>query len=179
MKIQFIFSPQFNSVLDSSYVEPKNLRVIQKKLATFWLEMGPEIEKTFYKWTKLRFQEKQINCYLNTMATFSDPLSLKIESIADMKDNLIHELIHVLLSQNYIKIKKEWDSFYLKRFTTETKLTRTHLIVHSLHLLLAQELMPESVKQIKTYSIMHDYVRSWEIVKEHSPQTLLSMVFRG
>ncbi len=166
MDIKFTYSPQY----DFGYKGEKSPVLLKrlKTLQNYWDTKKTWIEALFEGYTNLSFKKKQITCYLNHTESFSNPLSLKIESESDMRDNLIHELCHVILTQNNIGDTKKWKTLQ-KDYKSESDTTRSHILVHALHALIT----PERLKQIKSYSQKRDYIRSWKIVEKESPKELI------
>jgi hypothetical protein len=90
---------------------------------------------------------------------------LKAEEMEDMQNNLIHELIHVLLTQNKIGTTEKWKSV-MEKYKNEPQLTKVHIVIHKIHHELARAVFPERIESIKNYSVMPEYVKSWHIVLE-------------
>ncbi len=171
MNLQFKFSYQYNAALNGLAIEQKFLDKEIKMLSRFWKKDGKNIEKALKEVTGLSFKKKEIPCYINSEKSLSDPLSLKILNNNEyMQNDLIHELIHVLITQNYDVIKKGW--LKMKRdFSKEKPLTISHILVHAVHYLITKKLYP---KRDVTYDSIHkDYVRSWKIVLECIPAELV------
>lgn len=163
MKIKFVFSNQFEQALSQNPVPFESARKALEGIEKQWNLWGRRIKEHLKRITHLEFTSKEITCYLNSKAAFSDPLSLKIEDSNYMLDNLVHELIHVLLTNNYKKIEEDIAAFH-KKFQNEVFITRIHILIHAVHLLLAQEVFPERIKDIQEYSVNKDYRKAWEIV---------------
>lgn len=133
------------------------------QLSDFWVKQSKIIEETLFKITGLNFLE-DITVHLNDEESRSYPvLMLKAEKMEDMQDNLIHELIHVLLTQNKIGATEKW-KFIMEKYKNETQLTKVHIVVHKIHYELAKIIFPERVEPIKNYSVIPEYVKSWQIV---------------
>jgi hypothetical protein len=163
-------------VLDAQATAPENLNTTLKELDDFWATQSEEILNAFASLTNVSFKKDDLVCYVNTAVSISDPLSLKIESIENMKDNLIHELTHVFLTQNYEHIKDKWH-LLMNTFSNESQLTRTHIAVHAIHLEIVKKIMPERVETITLYSQNEDYVKAWEIVKQNTSGKIIKMLF--
>lgn len=174
MDIRFIFSPQYENVLNPDGKNSREALAYPRisALKKFWSTTGEDIEFAFMKATQLSFEPDAIKCYLNSKASLSDPLSLRIENITDMRDNLIHELAHVILTQNNIGKTKGWKKLQ-EDFKDESPITRTHILVHAIHLIITKQLFPRRKKAIENYSIHPAYKRSWEIVNEEGEWNLL------
>ena len=178
MNIQFKFSKPYEKTLNPK-ADPSTYREIEEKLevmTTFWNTEGGKIEKTFKEVTGLEFTDEIIPCYLNSQASLSDPLSLRVVDILDMKDNLIHEFCHVFFRQNHSKISKGWEAMF-SVYSNEPFLTKVHIGVHALHYLVVEKLMPERLSNIVNYSKKPTYVKAWEIVKKETPQKIVDLIF--
>lgn len=160
MDITFKYSYPFQSSLSS---ESGDFPVYElQSMKDFWAIKGQEIVDSLKEITGLSYIEKSLTCYLNFQFSVSDPLCLKIEDIKDMEDNLVHELIHVLLSQNEIGLTQKWKDL-MEKYKEESQLTKVHIIIHRIHYLLAQRLFPERINLIQIYSQKPAYKRAWEL----------------
>lgn len=134
-------------------------------MSFFWKRFGHQIEEVLFEFTGLSFLEESVTCNLNTARSFSSPLSLKINSTPRyMENDLIHELIHVLFTQNYEHnphFKDKWDAYW-KLYPDESRLTKSHIPVHAIHFLVMKKIFPR--RFIAYDSRMKDYVKSWDIV---------------
>lgn len=180
MKIHFIFSHQYENVLSRgrSAVSTRTIFSKKKSLDFFWKSNKANIVNCLKKITGLSFTQKEISCYLNSIISLSDPLTLKIEHLSDMKDNLVHELIHVLFTQNYYNnmlFRKKWDQ-YMKIYSSESRLTQSHVAVHATHLLITKTLFPRRLRFIQKYSHQIDYLKSWSIVKEEGSENIVKLI---
>lgn len=167
MDINFKFSHIYQSYL--SKTEPLSNAEMAghiKGINEFWNANHISIEASLKEITGLTFKEKKIPCYLNMDYSFSDPLSIRIQEPEKMKETLIHELIHVLFTQNNIKNKKfqnKWNKYW-DDFKDEPRLVKSHILVHAVHNLLTGQ---------KRDSVKAEYVRSWEIVEKEGAQNLV------
>ena len=178
MKIEFKYSHIYELRLNPSakMMLSKRITTSITKMEDFWEKEGSRIEKTLTSITGLNFTRQTIPCYLNSSQSFSDPLTLQIEKVDDMYDNLAHELVHVILTQNSKKIDKKWKAFF-GRFKDEVFTTRVHIAVHAIHLLLAKSIFPNRVSRIRSYSKFRAYVRSWEIVEKEGADNIVFQIF--
>lgn len=171
MKINFKFSIPYENALDSGKPLPKDL-LIRKKIKTlksFWSKNGKNLQRAFKKITNLSFK-RDVDCYINTKTSLSDPLSLKILPDLDMTDNFVHELCHVILTQNEIG-KTQGLKKLFRDFKDEKQLTKVHLLVHSIHLLITRT--DSERKRITEHSKHPDYIRSWELVFDIGAENLV------
>lgn len=180
MNIKFKFSLPYEKAL--MLIKPK-LEVVDsfrdakkhliksriRALERFWATGAVEI--ALNKITSLKFKENVV-CYLNSARNMSDPLSIKIEDLKDMQDNLIHELIHVLLTQNNIGKKKGWKKIQDK-YKNENQVTRRHILIHAIHELVTKEIRPSRLERIQKYSKNPYYINSWKIVKKEGAENLI------
>ncbi len=179
MDIKFKYSHIYEVNLNPT-AEPIPIEIIKRKIeiiGDFWKEKGPQIEETLKEITGLSFREKETICWLNSKRSFSDPLTLAMVANPAMKDNLVHELIHVLLTQNDIGSTQKWKAMFdlLKQWSFPTKV---HVIIHAVHFVLAQKLFPERVEYIRTFSVDEAYKKSWELVEEMGAQNIIDSVFK-
>lgn len=174
MKINFKYSEQHNSSLEGSFDIP-NSRITEaiQYMEKFWSSKGDDIESSLNDILNLKFTKDDIDCYITSSASFSDPLSLKVEKNKDMEDNLIHELIHVLLTQNYPHIKDKWDTL-MGEYEEYHQSTKSHIPVHAIHYMLCKKLYPDRIPKIISYSDHPDYVVSWNVVLEEEPESIVS-----
>ena len=161
MKIDFIFSQPFNKAL--SIQEPvfplKEIQIME----LFWKSEGKKIEKTLKQITGYSFTEKTVKCYLNPIFCVSDPLSLKIENVLDMENNLVHELIHVLLTQNEVGKTKGWKKL-MKEYNYLPPVVKVHIAVHRIHYILCNKLYQNRLDSVIKYSKKPLYMKAWHYV---------------
>lgn len=144
-------------------------------MSEFWKENGEAIEQTVIEITGLSFVENSIKCYLNTQFSISDPLSLKIENIEDMKDNLIHELIHVLFTQNEFGKTEKWQNL-MEMYKNEEGLTKVHIPVQRIHYLITKKLFPTRLTAIVEYTRHSAYIKAWNLIKDpHIVDSILEL----
>ena len=175
MDIKFIHSIPYEKALNKEIANLKGVFVMKKTQAmnSFWDKYGDKIVETLEKSIELSFDKTApVKCYLNSTASLSDPLSIKFEDVNDMRDNLIHELAHIILTQNNIGETKGWKKLQ-KDYTNEHPATRTHILVHAIHLIVTKRLFPSRKTKIQNYSKMPAYIRSWEIVEQEGEWNLL------
>lgn len=176
MKIHFIYSSLYESVLAEKPISYTRGSKAAQVVSAIWKKEAEKIERALYAITGLRFKKKEIDCYLNSRRSFSEPLSLLISSPLVMRDNLTHELIHILLTQNIDAIKTDLRSFHAA-FHTYDFVVRIHILVHAIHLSLAQTIYPSRIKSIRSYATSKSYRLSWKIVSEKGRENILKMMF--
>jgi hypothetical protein len=183
MKITFTFSRQYENAVNhaDNILTYEKTNVLISQLDAFWSKMGPDIEKMYLELSGLHFISSEIQCYINSQFSISDPFSIRAEDINDMKNNIIHELVHVLLIQNEAVsnvFKNKWNFYYKTHYQSETPLTRTHIPIHAIHYLIAKKYMPDQINRIKSYTQHPDYLRSWQIVDNETPEIIVTKIFR-
>ena len=77
--------------------------------------------------------------------------------------------------QNDPEIKLGWQAFQ-KEFAAEIPLVRIHILVHAIHLLVAEQLFPKRIKAIRSYTDDPAYVRSWQIVDERGAAEIVAIL---
>lgn len=146
-----------------------------------WAREGDRIIKAIEAVTKLKFFNAPLTVYMTTDHSLSDPLTLKIaQSTNDNIDNLTHELIHVLLTQNYnrnAKFVSKWE-LYLSYFNPQPMLVKSHVIVHAVHYLVSKKLrFPKRRHQrILSYSQREEYRRAWQIARKMGYKNVVAML---
>jgi len=177
MKIHFLFSPQYESAVGGRAVgAPKEIAALERA----WDKDGVSIIKSIEKVTRLRFQKESLDCYINSKVSISSPLSIKIEATDDMFDSTVHELIHQIIMQNFERLDKSW-SMHVRRSKKLglSFITWVHIVVHAVHYLVTIDMFGKGVrlKRVVGYSKDKDYRKSWDIVLERGPQTVVDEVF--
>lgn len=172
MKIQFVFSQPFESSVSRDGGLLLSPVAFQHKtdLDIFWQAGGGALEQALEEITGLTFKD-DLKCYLNSRFSVSDPLCLKVTNKERMENDLVHELIHVLLTQNYETIEDKVTAFY-RTLSKEEFLTRVHTIVHAIHQLVAEKLMPEANLR---YSQHPAYLRAWALVDEYGAKEVVQL----
>jgi hypothetical protein len=148
-------------------------------LESFWKTKGRIIEKTFKEVTGLSFNRKEIDCYLNSSVSFSEPLTIKIKyrDEKDIQNTLVHELVHVILMANEPVFIDNWKAMY-KKFKKESPTTKVHIAVHAIHFLIAEKIFPDRLSRIVDFATDKHYVRSWDIVKKVGAQKIVDSIFK-
>ncbi len=183
MKINFIFSIPFErALLDPSLSGQENLltkEIVDNKIRIldfFWETSGRDIVQTIEQITGYTFQKKEIDCYINSKISVSDPFCLKVREDYKMKNSVIHELIHIIFKQNKAgeteKAKK-----YRSDFEKENVITINHIILDAIHFLLTEKLFPDQLDMIQQKKNPY-YARSWEIVRNMGAQKIVDLYLR-
>ncbi len=173
--MDFKYSPQLNNALGGTWTKAFNKN--KESTETRWEKEGGKIIKTLESVLGLKLPKK-LTVYVNTEASFSEPLAIKIEKdIDDNIDNLTHELIHVILTHNFKKIEKKWITL-MQKYEKEKPLTRRHIPIHAIHLKVAGQLGfgKDRIDRIKTYSKNPAYLQSWKIVNKESADRIIQLL---
>lgn len=156
----------------------KQIQDYIKKIEKLWRKDEKRILSELSKVTKLKWQEKEIICYLvHRIRPFSDPITIPIKKYPSyFIDVLTHELIHRLFTQeiNIHKSKKLWVHFH-KKYSNESKLTRIHIPLHSIHKHIYLKIFNKSRldRDIQRGSKHNDYRLSWEIVEKEGYKNII------
>ncbi len=148
-------------------------------LEDFWQTYGNKIVTEFGRVTKLSFAAIPIPCYLNSAQSFSDPLTVRVYKKDEYtQDTLVHELCHVIMSQNNVGKTKAWQQLE-EDYKDEPAVVRVHIVVHAIHQLVYKNIFPDRLNSIQTFAEALAYVRSWEIVKEVGAQKVVDKYLLG
>jgi hypothetical protein len=128
--------------------------------------------------TDLKWKSKYIDCYVvGKCRPFSSPLTIPIyKNYMDyFIDVLIHELIHNLFIQNNRETIKAWQ-YFDKKYDKETKKTRTHIVLHSIHSYIYLKFFGEKrlKRDMEWISHLPDYRKSWKIVQKEGYKNIIS-----
>jgi len=160
---------------------PNEKKVIEyiKDVQKIWNKIGRKILIEMQRISKLRFNDNKIVCYVVGRAIpFADPLTVPIywKDHNYFIDTLIHELIHLLFTQegNLQKSKKSWGYIFTK-YKNETFDTKIHIPLHAIHthiytMFFSMERLEHDI--IELYNL-HAYRRSWEIVNKDGYQKII------
>ena len=155
--INFRFSPMYNSlwidwvkIYEKKIESHKNLEDIKSykkefnipdkmnlylsKIRLWWKEEGTFILKEMMAVTGLEWHFTQLNCYIITENKgFSDPLTIPyINDKDEFIDQLTHELIHILISNNEEKVKPITE-YIFKKYKDEEIITQYHIWLYAIH----------------------------------------------
>lgn len=172
MKIVFKYSIPYEKVIGKHTIPYVHFERAIKTLEQFWDTHGESIETELSKIANLYFKRESVTCYINSGASLSDPLSLRLDSVSSMQNTLIHELIHILFTDNIKdgEFMTLWDS-YNKGLGKESQIVRSHVYLHAIHITLMESLFPH---ECVWYDSWHaDYVRSFDIVKLNTPPVII------
>ena len=114
MKLQFLYSPAYDRMLMSlmgqtyDWIKEAKAKSFIKKFEKEWVKEEKGITKEIEKVSGLKFR-KNVDCFViedMVYVALSNPLTIKVhKSMRQVRNNLIHELIHIILTQNKKSIK--------------------------------------------------------------------------
>ncbi len=165
------------------YPSPKKILNFKQRVEKLWKRKGVKILKELSKISGLKWEEKEIDCYLvGGGISFSDPLTVSISKLSakEFLKTLTHELIHRLFCQrqNRKRCKKAWQWIW-RRYKKESPITKIHIplfAIYSLFLLkfYGKKELKRELRKIKSYIWKRkDYLKAWEIVQTQGPLKIL------
>lgn len=129
--------------------------------------------------TKLKWKSKVIYCYVvGRCVPFSDPLTLPVFGRYPdwFIDNLVHELVHQIFTQdrNLERSEHAW-KYVNRKYRKEMHNTRIHIPLHAAHAhiylkFFSEDRMKRDIRIMRQYP---DYRRAWEIVQKEGYQNIL------
>jgi hypothetical protein len=196
-KIKFVYSPVYEMLIEE--LKTNNRKHMKKlvnriwdkrridrytkytqKLQKKWDTIGNKAMNLISKTYKLRWAEKDINCYVldNIDFSFSVPTTLKISKDLDWILALaIHELGHRLEFENLNRIN--WNAYNIK-FRNESETTKQHILLYAVlenvyTKLFGKKKLREYINADKNNA---DYKRAWEIVKMQGKKNIIKNFVR-
>ncbi|MBT4376129.1 hypothetical protein HOD29_02025 [archaeon] len=162
-KINFAYSLNYdkhwNLLLEEKF-NPKGAKekydLFISNLRNVWTSEEEKILNLISKYSNLKWIDPEIKIYFVSalkVSGFSDPLTIKMnEDYLKIVETLIHELLHIILVQNIMKIKPVMIEL-LKLFPKEEKRTRIHLLINFLSDKIFREVFgEEEANRIKNIS---------------------------
>ncbi len=158
--------------------EAMDVRV--KNYREAWRQIEERVLKSLQENLKLNFKRNVIDVHIvsGNPRQFSRPLVIKSGySKVDFIITIIHELIHVLLSDNEHALPHPKDIF--PKHHKESQTTKNHIVVHAvlkiifLETLNSKELLDRNI-EISTKHSTKDYLRAWEIVNDNGANQIIS-----
>jgi hypothetical protein len=181
-KIIFRYSPIYDElwgekIKKKGYPSSRKILNYIKKVEKLWRKDEWKVLSELSKITKLEWKEKQIYCYVvGKCIPISDPLTLPVyEKYPDyFIDVLVHEIIHLIFTQNEEKTKKAWDYIW-RKYQRETKKTKIHIPLYAIHSHIYLKFYNERKlkRDIKLISHLRDYKRSWKIVQKEGYKKII------
>jgi hypothetical protein len=184
-KYSWIYDKQWENVWLKSrkkknikkYPSPKVVFEYTKKIEKLWRKEERKILTEISKITRLKWQEKFIDCYVIGRHTpFSQPLTMQIYEKYDyFIDVLTHELIHNIFIQNEKSLGNCWKYFF-EKYKKEPVNTQVHIYLHAFHKHIFLKFYSEKRlnREIKSMSRFPAYKRSWEIVQRDGYQNIIN-----
>lgn len=191
-KVRFVYSwpydqryrdsPRIQKILKSkgkTYPSEKKIKSYIKKIEKIWLRHEKKVLTELSRITGLKWDKEPIKCYvIGVGRPFSDPLTIRVCNNTDrFIDTLIHELIHQFFGQDVNKNKLDtYRKYVLKKYKGESKITRNHILLHSIYLQLYLKMFDKRRINIdikKCQEILPEHSRSWDIVSEEDPENII------
>ena len=163
-----------------NYPNEKEIVSYIKKIQKIWNKISKKVLKELESITKLEFKKDEITCYVvGKSVPFTDPLTIPIyrQEYNYFIDTLIHELIHILFTQeeNLIKTKKAWQ-YIFNKYKKETFDTKIHIPLHAVHthiytVFFSMERLEHDIIELFN---LRAYRRSWEIVNKEGYKNIIN-----
>ena len=150
-----------------------------KNIDKYWKKYEKPILKELSQISRLKWKSKEIPCYVvGDCVPFSDPLTIGMYKDKDwFVNNLIHELIHQLFTQNgnIEKSKRAWN-YINRKYRDKPFNTRIHIPLHAIHSHIYLRFFNEKrlSRDIKLIKFLPEYKKSWEIVREEGYKKIIS-----
>ena len=150
-----------------------------KNIDKYWKKYEKPILKELSQISRLKWKSKEIPCYVvGDCVLFSDPLTIGMYKDKDwFVNNLIHELIHQLFTQegNEVKSKKAWNYIY-RKYKKESHNTQIHIPLHAIHTHIYLNFFDKKKleEEIKFNKYFKDYKRSWDIVQKKGYKNIIN-----
>jgi hypothetical protein len=116
--------------------------------------------------TGLKWKEKTIACYIvGNCIPFSSPLTVFMTyDYQTLLNNLTHELIHIILSDNYLQLKKSWSKLS-RKYGLKGGLALVHIPLYAIQFKMLKEVSGEDavLVEVKKGSSKADYKKAIEI----------------
>lgn len=157
-----------------------------------WAKHEKKVLGTLESQLGVTFRKNIIDVYIAPwFYAFSDPLVMGITfSPEEFVDQLTHELIHILLTDNTKKsidslntqVGDEWSKVFGKNHSFTTLI---HIPVHALHREVYKALYKDeaearelSERRKLSENNASDYLKAWQYVDEHTEDVIIDMVKR-
>ena len=154
----------------------------KSKLEEYWKINGAKIMNSISNISGLKWKDEDINVYLIAHGpVFSDPLTLSLskgkESVNVLSDeeiqiDLIHELIHNILSQNHDELSN-FSNWRDAKYGEEDILTRVHIAVHAIEVGVMTELKREKELEKIIMKSSGSYRKAWDILEQEGWENIV------
>tara|TARA_B100000745_G_C20154018_1_gene395503 strand:- start:3060 stop:3692 length:633 start_codon:yes stop_codon:yes gene_type:complete len=149
-----------------------------------WRKDEKKVLNFISKITELSFKRNFVDVHVVRLInrSFSRPIIFDIRKTPeDFCDNLTHELLHILFSDNKKVISCKLENWLKSEFPEETDCTRNHIYVHSILKVLYLEVLkkPERFRNNIIRSKAHttdEYTRAWNIVNSLGAKNLIKEI---
>ena len=185
--LKFNYSRIYNTVFNNyiggkdQILDYKEVLKTKDELEEYWEKNGKAILRSISKVSGLKWRTKDINVYINSCCpVFSNPLTLSLTTLNNNKRNietdLIHELIHVILTDNH-GLDGSLTSWINEKYGKEDQITKIHIKVHAIQTGVFLNLkMEKDLLSIVEKSKDERYKRAWEIVKKEGWENIVQRI---
>lgn len=193
--MKFIYSPIFDERIKNTpgvkrilerdkrnYPSKNKINRIIKELDIFWNKKGNKILKKISEITNLDWNILELRCNIvGIQRPISEPLIIGIyhlKNFEEIIDVLIHELIHIIQTENK-ELLRDWSKYVGENYHNEKFNTQAHISINSIQWVLYKKMSLEGriEKIISRDSGDKEYLRSWEIIRNETPEKLVR-IFR-
>lgn len=184
-KVEFRYSPIYDECFrkfskKTNYPSKDKILKFISNIKRIWVKEENKVLNELSKVSHLKWDNKPILCYVvGRCIPFSDPLTLPVmDEYPDyFIDNLLHELIHILLTQkdNLKKSKKAWQ-YFNRKYKKESYTTKIHVPTHAFHKHIYLKLYNNKrlERDIKLISKLPSYKKSWDIVNKEGYKEVIN-----
>jgi len=148
-------------------------------IESLWREDEKNILNEISQITDLKFKKSSITCYVVGRCTsFKNPLTLPVivTNPTYFIDRLVHELIHILFTQegNFDQARIGW-KYIQTTFNKESTKTQVHIPLYAIHTHIYLKLFTHSRlhRDIKNRWHQKEFRRAWQIVQHVGHEKIL------
>lgn len=181
---QYRNDPRVKKYFEESEYDYPSIEEIKKRIKSLqdsWDNIKSDVLKEISGIYNLDWQEKKIICYITGVGRpISDPLTIGLwkdswRDNAGLIDNLVHELLHQIQSQNISKITSWFREYLMEKYVNETRTTRSHILLHAVHKQIYEKFfdITRLQKDIEKCKKHPDYNRAWEIVEKEGAKNII------
>lgn len=176
--LEFVYSRTYDSIFTEyegkEYVPEQALEVADflKVITQKWREIESEVFSFIAKITHSSWKVTKITCYVVKYCkktAFSRPLTVKMDEPDRFISALMHELLHLKLGEDerFFEVLEKVHT----KFPNEEDITKKHLIINLLHIMLLRRFYDEEKAKtlIDVQKNLKGLKRSWEIVEKILP----------
>jgi hypothetical protein len=189
----FIWRKVYEMIKDKApFPDEKEILACAPKMEAYWNRWSKGILEELALVSHLRWQRTEIVCFITGTPKFggyngfSDPLSLHIQDYLENPElflkRIIHELIHNLFQDNWMRYGNGWIIEYLKRkygkgtdyqkLDPETSDKIHHVLLFALHAHIREKFLDKEKHEVQT-SQREGYKKAWEIVQTEGYENII------